>query len=325
MKLKSICGVETPRLIRTALIKDKPGPYCMSFGFEPDVLTESIKRIGLINPLIITNGDDNRYIVVAGYRRLMALKYLNIHDVYCIDLSESGMSSLELLLLNLYDNLTTRLFNDVEKGMILSRLSEYVSQKIIIKEFMPLLKISRNNNLDLYLEIDKLGNHIKYLLTNGNLSLRALKLMLGLDNESREALCYLIENIKPNLNYQCYLIEYLIDISQKENLHIRDILEEEPYKSILNDKQTNNPQKSKKLLKLFWTRKYPDLNNSIKQFNKSIAGLNLPDKIKIDHPPYFEAADYKLELLFANGNELLKNLEILSKRKAELKGLKDPW
>ena len=77
MKLEDICGVKTPRLIYTGTIDEIPGPYCMSFGFDPDALALSIEKIGLVHPLIITkSNNDNKYKIVAGYRRLIALKKL---------------------------------------------------------------------------------------------------------------------------------------------------------------------------------------------------------------------------------------------------------
>ena len=324
--MENIYGVKTPCLIRTAFIDDNPGPYCMSFGFDTDALSMSILKIGLVNPLIVTNSiDDKRYLIVVGYRRLIALKHLKRKDVYCIDLSKSGLSPLDLLLLNLYDNLSTRIFNDVEKGMILRRLSAYFSREMIEKNFMPLLKIGKSNSLDLFLKIDSLNDHLKYSLTNGILSFKAFKLMVALDSESFLALFRLIENIKPNFNYQFYLTEHLTYISKKEGLPVSVILEDEKCKAILNDKNDNNPQKSKNLLKHFWARRYPNLSDSVKSFNKSIARLNLPDRIKINPPPFFESSDYKLELLFRDGNELYKKLGSLLQKQDELFTIKDPW
>ncbi|MBN2063028.1 MAG: ParB N-terminal domain-containing protein [Deltaproteobacteria bacterium] len=325
MKAGEIRGVETPLLIRTALIDETPGPFCMSFGFSIDALKDSIKKTGLINPLIITKNSNNKYIIVAGYRRLMAIKHLRIQDSYCIDVSESGRSPRDLLLLNFYDNLSTRVFNDVEKGMILNRLSAHFSQDELKKDFMPLLKIGNSNDLDLFLKIGTLDNHIKYALTNGAVSLKTLRLLLTLDEESREALCSLIESIKINSKYQYYLTEYLIDISQIEKKSIRDILGEEQHGAILNDKKANNPQKSKKLLRLIWSRRYPNLSNSIKQFKKGIARLNLPGKIKIDFLSYFEAPDYRLEILFRDGEELVEDIEFLLGMKEKIRVIKDPW
>ena len=53
-------------------IDDRPGPYCMSFGFDLEPLTESIRRVGLINsPLLVRNGNGELDIVI-GYRRIRA-------------------------------------------------------------------------------------------------------------------------------------------------------------------------------------------------------------------------------------------------------------
>ena len=41
-------------------IDDSPGPYCMSFGFEPESLIASIKNVGLINPPYLIGNEDGR-------------------------------------------------------------------------------------------------------------------------------------------------------------------------------------------------------------------------------------------------------------------------
>jgi len=84
-------------------ITSEPGPFTMSFGFDPMPLVESIKRIGLINPPIVIKDSQKGFNVVSGYRRIKALKHLNKKKVSCIDLSDSGLPQEELFFLNLHD------------------------------------------------------------------------------------------------------------------------------------------------------------------------------------------------------------------------------
>ena len=75
---------------------------------EIEELAESIKRFGLLNPIIV----DTNYILVAGYRRLEALKRLGWSsiDANIIEIKD-GISALEL---EIEENIQRIQFSDEE-------------------------------------------------------------------------------------------------------------------------------------------------------------------------------------------------------------------
>ena len=144
--------------IALSRISEDPGPFCMSFGFELDPLVRSIEKIGLIHPPWVVGGDGDRLDVVMGHRRILALKALKSEQAPMKDLSALGLKPLDLLLLNLYDNLSVRPFNAVEKGMILNRLKPHLSGETILKEYMPLLGLqSREKARTLYEKLEEIS------------------------------------------------------------------------------------------------------------------------------------------------------------------------
>ena len=52
--------------------------------------------------------------------------------------------------------------------------------------------------------------------------------------------------------------------------------------------------------------------------------MSLPEGVKIDHPAYFEAPGFRLEVPFLDGGDLMKKLHDLSLL-PDLKTLGDPW
>ena len=103
-------------------IETGTGPCCMSFGYDAGPLIRSIRQVDLIHAPLLMEGDSDRLLVVAGYRRIHALMALNRGNAPCRVLEKKDLTPLEALLINLHDNLSTRAFNEVEKGMILERL-----------------------------------------------------------------------------------------------------------------------------------------------------------------------------------------------------------
>ena len=101
-------------------IADGLGPYTMSYGFNLDLLCESIRKVGLINPPLLARNQEGSFDVVSGYRRILALKALGKRKVFCLDVTVVLPSTLKRFLAAFYEKLATRKFNDTEKAFILN-------------------------------------------------------------------------------------------------------------------------------------------------------------------------------------------------------------
>ena len=285
-------------------IQEKPGPYSMSFGFDPSILIRSINEIGLINPPFVVKNEKGYLDVVIGFRRISALRCLNMKMIPCVDLSGLGFSQLELLQINLFDNLSIRKFNEIEIAMTLKRLSNYVSKEDIQEKYMSLLGVSNRKEFDTYLAIEGLEHKIKKSLSDCSLSRKIIKLTIGIDNKSSSIIFQWIRNLKLNFNQQIQFFEYLMDLSIAKENTIFDILSEDSFEDILRDNRSNNPQKVKRLLNLLRSMRFPALSLAEKRFQKQWNRLGFSNRVRIVPPPFFEAPDYRLELLFKDGNEL---------------------
>ena len=80
----------------------------------------------------------------------------------------------------------------------------------------------------------------------------------------------------------------------------------------------------KKLFQYLRSQRHPYLNQSEETFKKMIKELKLPSKVSINHSPFFEEQDYKMEILFKDGKELLNKLLLLMDIEG-IKNINDPW
>jgi ParB family chromosome partitioning protein len=315
--------------IRPVELKDidiTPGPFCMSFGFDPNPLIQSIKSVGLVNPPFLIKNRHGRLIVIIGYRRIQTMKSLNQDIVPCRVFSESELLPIQCLLLSLYDNLVTRKLNEVEKGMVLSRLASYLPRIEILTHYMPLLDLpSHESTFLLFRDIEEvLDKEIKEYIAQGLLSLQAIKTLLDLDHNARSCLSHLVVKLKFNINQQIQLIDYIIDLSHRRHKSISEFLENHSLQNICADTRLNNPQKAKAVLHLLRSERLPTLVEAEKIFNKNVSSLNLPEGAKITHSQFFEAPDYRLEILFREGRELKLKLERLYSTTG-IEDLRNPW
>ena len=308
-------------------IDDRPNtPYCMSFLFDLSILVRSIKEAGLINlPLLIRN-EDKTLDVVLGFRRIKALKSLGWERIPCKILQESEMSPLECLLLSLNDNLATRAFNEVEKAMVISRLSNWLEKKEVLENYMPLLGLSSQESTRVfYCKVeDQLNEDIKTSIIRGQLSLHAVRLILEMDDEAKTSVFKLMSELRFNVNQQKQLIDYISDIKHIDNRSVSDILETKAIQKICNDPQMNKPQKVSALLRELRSRIFPKLIDAEQTFKRMVSALDLPERVKISAPPFFESSHYRMEILFQNGEELKEKIERLERTKG-LAELYDPW
>ncbi|MFH1630278.1 MAG: ParB N-terminal domain-containing protein [Pseudomonadota bacterium] len=315
-----------PQPVALKDIDDSPGPCCMSFGFDLTPLIQSIENVDLINPPILRKDNQGNITIIAGYRRIKAMKSLKRGRAACRILSGRDISPLKCLQLNLYDNLSIRTLNQVEKAMILTRLSSLVSRDETMAYYMPLLGLPSNEEtLLFFLRVERdLGKTEKEFLAQGRLSLQATKMLLEVDEASRSAILGFLSDIKLNTNQQTQYIDYLIDLAHIECKSIPQILGEKVLTGICSDTHMNGPQKGRAILRNLRARRNPSLVSAEKRFNKTLSGLNLPVGVQVNAPPYFEGTDYRLEVLFKEGKDLRKKLQVLYQSEG-LSNLGNPW
>ncbi len=293
-----------PILLHLDDIDENPGPCTMSYGFDLKPLIRSIEQFGLIYPPSIVNSTTGDIIVVMGYRRIKALRCLGWKKAPFLDLSYSGLSSLQLLLLNLYDNLSTRSLNPIEKGMILERLTSFLPRDEVYTQYLPLLNISSAKEMDLFLKFGALDPEIRDAIASERISLSTAAPLLEMDEQSRQAVFQCLSKLHFNFNQQRQFIEYIHDISIRDNKRIDEVIVSGPFTEIMEDRQLNNPQKIKKIIALLRLKRFSRLNQTEIAFKKAVTGINLPDQVRIDYPAYFEASNYRMEILFKDGKEL---------------------
>ncbi|RLB18616.1 MAG: hypothetical protein DRG63_02120 [Deltaproteobacteria bacterium] len=301
---------ETP--IQDILInRDNCAPYLMSFGFDLGPLKESIQTVGLINPPLLRRNEKGELEVVLGYKRILAMAELNRNTVASRILSHEDMEPRDALLMALYDNLATRLFNPMEKALILTRLGNHFSDKELCDRFMPLLGLPRHVELyRFYLEMEKdFSNPIKEAVAKGQLQLKSARLLLGLDVESREYLFEFTKKLMFNINQRHQLIDIVIDLANIGGRSIKELLKDPEVMALVNDPRRNMPQKSRAILALLRAKRFPRLTHVENQIRKKIASLDLPDGVKIGIPPYLEGSEYTLEVSFKDGKSLFEKLK----------------
>lgn len=293
--------------------------YNVSFSEKSNTLTQSINKIGLINPITLYK-EGNVYTVVCGHRRLSACTELKFNSLSARIL-ENTFSPIDLLTLNIEDNTQTRIFNLIEKATIIDKLLNQLKLPIqnVVKTFLPLIGIPANEKyIDNYLFIHTLSNELKNLIISNNLSIEAIKKILELPANIQVHIFDLILSFKLGSNKTAETINLLVDLSQHSISKLDSILDDPEWTQIKNDVKIPDRQKGQYFRNILIKRRFPEYSNFREKAKKIISKLNLPKNISLDIEELltWENDSITLKLNAHDNNELntlSKNLLELSK------------
>jgi len=299
-----------------------PGPFCMSFQFNLERLKASIERFGLLNPPYLVKGSS--FTVVAGYRRLLAIRELGWADIGCRILP-GDLLPLDALLLNFYDNLTARQFNPIEKGMVLKGLTRYLTREEILSHYMPMLELPSNmHTLKLYLSLEDLDDVIRVSIAAGRLSMKVLGILGSVSKEDQRKINQLFTSLKWSVNLQWQAALWIMEIAGREGRSVREVIGDERILTMAKNGKMNSPQKVRAIVGELRKWRFPTITEYERSFKKGVSDLDLPSKVRVIPPPFFEGVDYKLEIVFREGKELREKVERLS-RTSGLEEIADLW
>jgi ParB-like chromosome segregation protein Spo0J len=325
MQIKAVEGAGEGTWVDLGEIAEGPGPYTMSYGFDLRALCESIDRIGMINPPLLARNETGGFDIVSGYRRILALKALGEPKAFSKDVTSALASPAERLLASFYENLATRKFNEIEKGMILQRLQRYVGKDEILASFLPLLSLSSHEGtLEFYLKLLNLEEGIRKAIAQEQISIKAAKALVELDAASQQAVFRWISILMLNINQQLKFIEYAKDISIRDDLKMSELFSDEAFLKIREDPRLNNPQRAKKTLDALRIRRYPRLARAQHAVERAISAVSLPPEAVIRYDPYLEDPNYQLRIGFKDGKALRKTIRELH-ASVELEAIPELW
>ncbi|MBC8549994.1 MAG: ParB N-terminal domain-containing protein [Candidatus Brocadiales bacterium] len=301
-------------LVNIDLSSENYDRYLFCYGRDSDLVKESIRKVGLINPVILKkNRDtDEAYSVICGYQRIMACQKLGqvSFEAKVID----WLKDEEILLLVLHDNLSSRGFNEIEKGIVLEKFLDIgYSYDRVFAEIAPLLEIPPNKNIiDKYLSVLRLDDQIKQSVASSELELERAFLLIALNDADRDVVYRLlfIETIT-NTNEVKEAIRNLLDLKLIKKREMGEFLSSDEISHAISDTKSNKRQKGEKICRLIKSMRYPSISMKEEEFNKTCRAMRLDNDVRINHSRYFEGDEIRITLKASNEETLGNNLERL--------------
>jgi len=205
----------TADIMRIPMDMIEPNPFQprMSFGQEAlEELAESIRTLGLIQPITVRRKSDGRYQIISGERRFRACQMagMDMIPAYIRDTNDQGMLEMAIV-----ENIQRENLDPIEVAMSYQRLIDECS---LTQEQMAVRVGKKRASVTNYLRLLKLPAKIQHDLKVGLLSVGHAKVLLG------------VEDIK--------LQEYLCDLVIRDDMSVRQL--EEKIKKMSEPKKTGN-------------------------------------------------------------------------------------
>jgi len=108
------------------------------------------------------------------------------------------------------------------------------------------------------------------------------------------------------------MLALMEEISRRDQTKIREMVDRPEIQSVLSEKELTPSQKTERVKKILNDLRYPRMCQMEKGFDKKRNDLNLPSKISLHHPPFFEGKGLRIELLFETMEEYRSLLSLLS-------------
>ena len=282
-----------------------------SLGAPSDFLQKSIEEVGIIHPItLIPIGE--RFRIVCGHQRAKVSCSLIVNEIPARIL-DSAINDESLLVMNLSENQGHCHYSDIEKGLILSKLSEVdVSANRIIEKYMPLVNLEQSKKLlDDYLNISRLTMEIQTLLHEMNIPLRIFSVFFDWDMESRAAAEKFFSILRPGANKWRDILEWIDEISKRDKITPCKVFILPELQSALNQNGLAPNLRYERIRQILYSSRYPILNNMRIRLARALDSLKLDDKTKVHVQDSFESDEIRIEMKFRTREEFVNQLEKL--------------
>jgi ParB/RepB/Spo0J family partition protein len=292
--------------------------FIIAFQSEIKDITESIKKYGLINPIKVWKkaGDDG-YWLLAGFNRLKAIIRLKWQEIPAMAYQDDELNEIKALELALVEVFYGRQLSDAEKAFFLEKVCRCFSlnHNHIAAKCSHYLKLAPSETLmNHYIKKGKLSKKYLSALHKGTLSIEQAQAVFDFKKDERKVLLNLLcHNIYLNRNESLQFFQLIKDLTIINRCSAKDLLSKSVLSSIYTNNKLHQKKKGEKLLELLRKMRYPKMHQTIDEFQQNIINANLPDRVHIQHPPYFEGDRLRFVIDSHDENELAYQLDTIKK------------
>jgi ParB family chromosome partitioning protein len=271
--------------------------FRISEELDSAAVMDSLKEIGLLNPMIVMDKKP-RKAMICGFRRGRALKRLGYSRIPVRVFSVETHTKSKLFELALWDNLSHRQLNQLEKARVVFKLREVsgVADEIIIKTYLPLLGLAPHENVfHAHLALNSVRQGLRQCLEDGRLTLSSVEMLSKTPDPVQDIFASLMARIRLSASSQRKVLGLLEDLAAMAGSQLNAPLDTPEASAILDDLRLSPFQKGDMLYEVLYRLRSPRLSQAWERFHAKKKRFGLPGSIRLTPHPFFETADLHVE------------------------------
>ena len=303
-------GETTTMLLENLTIPDVISVF--SYPCSGKNLKDSIKSIGFINPILVFKSARNKegeYLVICGAKRFYAARELELESIPVTIVSAKPVSEQEMFEIAFADNISVRPLNLIECAGVVTWLTRLYTGKDSKKYNYLLNQLELTGgaqSIEIYRDIYSLEDKIKNYLLKWNVSAGQAAKLTQFNKHDRKTAFSVIETLQLHGGKLKQFLELTFDICKREKKSIDEIINDPEVRdgAILKNSKITLSQKQAKMLDWLAVRRFPKLNERLRQFSAISGSMeNLPKSVFLP-PQNFEGERIRASLSFKSLREI---------------------
>lgn len=210
-------------IVRIPVDMVEPNPYQPRMSFDNEALNEladSIRTLGLIQPITVRRKSDDRFQIISGERRFRACRLCNMEMVpaYVMEADDQGMLEMAIV-----ENIQRENLDPIEVAMSYQRL---IDECRLTQEQMAERVGKKRASVTNTLRLLRLPAKVQHDLKVGLISVGHAKVILGVDDPSlQEKLCDLVVRDGLSVRQLEEKLRKLMNTGEKDESQVRELPE----------------------------------------------------------------------------------------------------
>jgi len=299
----------------------KDGAFCYRYRLADNFLQASIKRAGMMMPILVTAGD--RPTVIAGHKRLHAARALKMKTVPVF--AVKAMDRRDSFLLSLATNWKQN-FPEIDRALALAMAVRelHFSEADTLRVIMPILGLPGDKDLlEFYQKIDQCPAPVKDLVADGHLPLRAMTFLLKFSKADQ--ICFarkICGKAKLTSSQLLQAGEWLADLIRGTGKNLETILAENKVLEALDVRGMDPRTKADRLFAAIKRLRFPGYSQYLEAFEERRADILRDAKeLRLEPVQGFEEPGFELHARVKTTAELDRLLQRISDKRSALNSL----
>lgn len=304
---------------------DRNFPYQNRYDLKDDALADSIKRHGVLSPVLICEKDQKQY-VISGHKRLKVAEELGLKELP-VEKIEKALEPKDFFRLALLSNWGQQRADLDLLHVSTKALGDFAfDEQEYLQDVLPALGLPIQRNLiEEVLKMRALEPPVLEAIHQGTIAYRGAYHLLKLPPEDQILFITQIAAVlKLSASQLQQSVECLYDVMRQKMVGLKEIVQSVPFEQILKHPDWDPRQKTDMFMKLIKSIKNPRLAATEKAFNQEAGRLSgqMPG-LKLEAPPFFEEQGYFLKLHVRDSGTLSQLQRVLEEHRTSFNALLD--